>query len=164
MQVQTVPTSPIDGQLPGTSGLRKKVAVFQASGYLENFVQSVFDALDGIAGRTLVLGGDGRYHNDRAIQIILRMAAANGVRPGAGRARRHPVHAGGSADVIRKHRRLRRHRAVGQPQPGRAGRRLRHQVQHRQRRARAGEGDRGHLPAHAVHHALPHRSTAPTST
>ena len=78
MQVQTVPTSPIDGQLPGTSGLRKKVAVFQASGYLENFVQSVFDALDGIAGRTLVLGGDGRYHNDRAIQTILRMAAANG--------------------------------------------------------------------------------------
>ncbi len=78
MQVQTVPTSPIDGQLPGTSGLRKKVAVFQVSGYLENFVQSVFDALDGIAGRTLVLGGDGRYHNDRAIQTILRMAAANG--------------------------------------------------------------------------------------
>jgi phosphoglucomutase len=78
MQVQTVPTSPIDGQLPGTSGLRKKVAVFQARGYLENFVQSVFDALDGIAGRTLVLGGDGRYHNDRAIQTILRMAAANG--------------------------------------------------------------------------------------
>jgi phosphoglucomutase len=78
MQVQTAPTSPIDGQLPGTSGLRKKVAVFQVSGYLENFVQSVFDALDGIAGRTLVLGGDGRYHNDRAIQTILRMAAANG--------------------------------------------------------------------------------------
>jgi phosphoglucomutase len=78
MQVQTVPTSPIGGQLPGTSGLRKKVAVFQARGYLENFVQSVFDALGGIAGRTLVLGGDGRYHNDRAIQTILRMAAANG--------------------------------------------------------------------------------------
>jgi phosphoglucomutase len=78
MQVQTVSTSPIDGQLPGTSGLRKKVTVFQRPGYLENFVQSVFDALGGIAGHTLVLGGDGRFHNDRAVQTILRMAAANG--------------------------------------------------------------------------------------
>jgi phosphoglucomutase len=79
MQVQTVATKPIDGQLPGTSGLRKKVTVFQVSGYLENFVQSVFDSLPGLAGSTLVLGGDGRYFNDVAIQTILRMAAANGV-------------------------------------------------------------------------------------
>jgi phosphoglucomutase len=79
MQVKTVPTRPIEGQLPGTSGLRKKVAVFQQPGYLENFVQSVFDVLPGLAGSTLVLGGDGRFHNDRAIQTILRMAAANGV-------------------------------------------------------------------------------------
>ena len=79
MQVQTVPTQPIEGQLPGTSGLRKKVTVFQVSGYLENFVQSVFDALPGVAGSTLVLGGDGRFFNDVAIQTILRMAAANGV-------------------------------------------------------------------------------------
>jgi phosphoglucomutase len=102
MQVQTVPTSPIDGQLPGTSGLRKKVAVFQVSGYLENFVQSVFDALDGIAGRTLVLGGDGRYHNDRAIQTILRMAAANGaarVLVGQGGILSTPA----LSDLIRKH-------------------------------------------------------------
>jgi phosphoglucomutase len=79
MQVQTMPTTPIDGQLPGTSGLRKKVAVFQVRGYLENFVQSVFDSLPGLAGSTLVLGGDGRFFNDAAIQTILRMAAANGV-------------------------------------------------------------------------------------
>jgi len=79
MPVKTVATRPIEGQLPGTSGLRKKVAVFQSSGYLENFVQSVFDVLPGLAGSTLVLGGDGRYHNDRAIQTIVRMAAANGV-------------------------------------------------------------------------------------
>jgi phosphoglucomutase len=78
MQVLTHPTQPIDGQLPGTSGLRKKVAVFRQPGYLENFVQSIFDALPGIAGSTLVLGGDGRFHNDRAIQTILRMAAASG--------------------------------------------------------------------------------------
>jgi phosphoglucomutase len=79
MQVRTVPTQPIAGQLPGTSGLRKKVVVFQQPGYLENFVQSVFDALPGLAGSTLVLGGDGRYFNDAAIQTILRMAAANRV-------------------------------------------------------------------------------------
>ena len=79
MQVQTCRTRPFEGQLPGTSGLRKKVAVFQQPGYLQNFVQSVFDVLPGLAGSTLVLGGDGRYYNDTAIQTILRMAAANGV-------------------------------------------------------------------------------------
>ena len=80
MQTITVPTRPFEGQLPGTSGLRKKVAVFQQPGYLENFVQSVFDVLPGLAGSTLVVGGDGRFHNDRAVQTILRMAAASGAR------------------------------------------------------------------------------------
>ena len=75
---RTVPTSAISGQRPGTSGLRKKVAVFRQSPYLENFVQSIFDALDGFQAQTLVLGGDGRFFNDRAIQTILRIAAANG--------------------------------------------------------------------------------------
>src|SRR5512147_671559 len=79
MQVKTVPTRPFHGQLPGTSGLRKKVAVFQQPCYLENFVQSVFDVLPDLPGCTLVLGGDGRFHNDAAVQTILRMAAANGV-------------------------------------------------------------------------------------
>ena len=78
MNIHTVQTQPIAGQRPGTSGLRKKVVQFQQPGYLENFVQSIFDALEGFAGQTLVLGGDGRYFNDRAIQTIVRMAAANG--------------------------------------------------------------------------------------
>jgi phosphoglucomutase len=78
MRVQTVETSPVAGQKPGTSGLRKKTRVFREPGYLENFVQSVFDATGGAAGKTLVLGGDGRFFAREAAQIILRMAAANG--------------------------------------------------------------------------------------
>jgi phosphoglucomutase len=78
MKITTVGTTPFSGQKPGTSGLRKKVRVFSQPGYLENFVQSIFDNLDGQQGKTLVLGGDGRYFNDVAIQIILRMAAAAG--------------------------------------------------------------------------------------
>ncbi|CAM5786260.1 alpha-D-glucose phosphate-specific phosphoglucomutase [Rhizobacter fulvus] len=78
MNLITTPTAPIAGQRPGTSGLRKKVAVFQQPGHLENFVQSIFDALEGFQGQTLVVGGDGRFHNDVAIQTIVRMAAANG--------------------------------------------------------------------------------------
>ena len=78
MNVIKQSTQPIAGQRPGTSGLRKKVAVFQQPHYLENFVQAIFDSLEGFAGSTLVLGGDGRFHNLAAIQTILRMAAANG--------------------------------------------------------------------------------------
>jgi phosphoglucomutase len=78
MSVQTLATMPIAGQRPGTSGLRKKVAVFQQAPYLHNFVQAIFDSLEDFKGQTLVLGGDGRFFNDSAIQIILRMAAANG--------------------------------------------------------------------------------------
>jgi len=75
--VHTIATQPIAGQKPGTSGLRKKTPVFMGPHYLENFVQSIFDVV-GAAGKTFVLGGDGRYFNDRAAQVILRMAAANG--------------------------------------------------------------------------------------
>jgi phosphoglucomutase len=78
MSITTQPTTPFPDQRPGTSGLRKKVAVFRRPHYLENFVQSLFDVLDGSAGTTLVLGGDGRFHNRDAVQTILRMAAAHG--------------------------------------------------------------------------------------
>jgi len=77
MNIHTVATAPIAGQKPGTSGLRKKTQVFMGQHYLENFVQAMFDVV-GVAGKTFVLGGDGRYFNDRAAQVILRMAAANG--------------------------------------------------------------------------------------
>lgn len=76
--IKDVTTKPFEGQRPGTSGLRKKVTVFQTPGYVENFVQSVFDSLEGFAGTTLVLGGDGRYFNREAAQIVLKIAAANG--------------------------------------------------------------------------------------
>ena len=73
-----VETKPFPDQKPGTSGLRKKVSVFRQPHYVENFVQSTFDSLEGFAGKTLVIGGDGRYYNAEAIQIAIRLAAANG--------------------------------------------------------------------------------------
>jgi len=78
MSIVTCPTEPFDGQMPGTSGLRKEVPVFQRPRYLENFVQALFDTLPPVQGRTLVLGGDGRFVNRTAVQTILRMAAAHG--------------------------------------------------------------------------------------
>ena len=78
MQIETIVTQPYDDQNPGTSGLRKKVKVFQQPGYLENFVQSIFDSLEDFTGKALVLGGDGRYFNRLALQTIIKIAAANG--------------------------------------------------------------------------------------
>ena len=79
MTIHTIKTTPFAHQRPGTSGLRKKVAEFQQPGYLENFVQAILNTLVDYAGQTLVVGGDGRYFNRQAIQVILRMAAAHGV-------------------------------------------------------------------------------------
>ncbi|TGV08120.1 alpha-D-glucose phosphate-specific phosphoglucomutase [Mesorhizobium sp. M8A.F.Ca.ET.173.01.1.1] len=76
--IRTVPTKPYSDQKPGTSGLRKKVPVFQQEHYAENFIQSIFDALDGFAGKTLVIGGDGRFYNREVIQKSIAMAAGNG--------------------------------------------------------------------------------------
>ncbi len=76
--IRTVSVSPFPDQKPGTSGLRKKVPVFQTPGYTEAFIQSVFDSLDGFEGKSLVIGGDGRFYNREVIQIAIRMAAANG--------------------------------------------------------------------------------------
>ncbi|MDT8281378.1 MAG: alpha-D-glucose phosphate-specific phosphoglucomutase [Gammaproteobacteria bacterium] len=78
MKINTINTIPFDDQRPGTSGLRKKVKVFQQAHYLANFVQSIFDALEGYQGQTLVVGGDGRFYNREALQLIIKMAAANG--------------------------------------------------------------------------------------
>ncbi len=79
MQIRTIETRPYPDQKPGTSGLRKKVRVVLQEHYLENFVQSVLDVIGDARGMTLVLGGDGRFHNRRAAQTIIKMAAANGV-------------------------------------------------------------------------------------
>ncbi len=80
MKTLRIPTQPIAGQKPGTSGLRKKTRVFMEPGYLENFVQSIWNGIGGVSGKVLVLGGDGRYFNEHAVQVILRMAAASGAK------------------------------------------------------------------------------------
>ena len=80
MEKMTVETTPIEGQKPGTSGLRKKTKVFMGPHYLENFVQSIWNGIGGAEGKTFVLGGDGRYFNKRAAQVILRMASASGAK------------------------------------------------------------------------------------
>jgi len=76
--IKAVPTTPYLDQKPGTSGLRKKVPEFQQKNYAENFIQAIFDSLDGFQGKTLVIGGDGRYYNRDVIQKAIKMAAANG--------------------------------------------------------------------------------------
>ncbi|KAJ3012229.1 Phosphoglucomutase-2 [Thoreauomyces humboldtii] len=79
--VKEVPTKPFDGQKPGTSGLRKRVKVFEQANYTENFVQATLSAIpDGPAGATLIVGGDGRYFLKEAIQKIIRLAAGNKVK------------------------------------------------------------------------------------
>lgn len=103
MPTLTIETKPYADQKPGTSGLRKRVGVFMQPNYLENFVQSIFDSLEGFKGKTLVIGGDGRYYNDVAIQTAIRIAAANGfgqVLVGQGGLLSTP----GASHVIRHHK------------------------------------------------------------
>jgi phosphoglucomutase len=100
--IKTIATQPFDDQKPGTSGLRKKVPHFQQPNYVENFIQSIFDSLEGYEGATLVIGGDGRYFNREVIQTALKMAAANGfgrVLVGRGGILSTPA----ASNVIRKH-------------------------------------------------------------
>ncbi|APE44491.1 alpha-D-glucose phosphate-specific phosphoglucomutase [Sulfitobacter alexandrii] len=80
MTIVTHACTPFEGQKPGTSGLRKKTRVFMEPGYVECFVQAIFNAIDGAEGKTFVVGGDGRYFNAETIQTILRMASANGAK------------------------------------------------------------------------------------
>ena len=79
MSIKKISTRPFKDQRPGTSGLRKKVTTFQQPHYLQNFIQSIFDVIGEIKGKAIVLGGDGRFHNQEALQIIIKMAAANGI-------------------------------------------------------------------------------------
>ncbi|MFT4027130.1 MAG: alpha-D-glucose phosphate-specific phosphoglucomutase [Novosphingobium sp.] len=100
--IRQVPTTPFEGQKPGTSGLRKKVRVFQQPNYSENFIQAVYDVAGAPRGATLVIGGDGRFHNRTVIQQAIRMAAANGygrVLVGRGGILSTPA----ASHVIRKH-------------------------------------------------------------
>jgi phosphoglucomutase len=101
--IREIATKPIEGQKPGTSGLRKKVPVFQQPNYAENFIQSIFDGLSGFEGKTLVIGGDGRFLNREVIQTAIRMAAANGfgrVLTAKGGLMSTPA----ASNLIRKHR------------------------------------------------------------
>jgi phosphoglucomutase len=103
MTTKTISTTPFGDQKPGTSGLRKRTAAFMVPNYVENFVQSIFDSLEGFAGKTLVIGGDGRYFNDRVVQTAIRIASANGfgaVLVGQGGLLSTPA----ASHVIRKHK------------------------------------------------------------
>lgn len=82
VSVKTVPTTPFEGQKPGTSGLRKRVKVFQQENYTENFIQATLEAIPepgGAKGATLVIGGDGRFYIPEALQIIAKLSAGAGV-------------------------------------------------------------------------------------
>ena len=130
LMAKTVSTKPYDDQKPGTSGLRKKVPVFQQENYVENFIQSIFDSAGDFQGKTLVIGGDGRYYNRRGHPDRDPHGRRQRLRP----CDRRP--GGTTLDTRRlaRHpqiRRLRRNHPVGEPQSGRPEGGFRHQVQHR---------------------------------
>ena len=101
MAVETITTTPIEGQKPGTSGLRKKTAEFMRPGFLENYAQAIIEGVGGVEGKTLVVGGDGRFFNDAAIGVMLRMLAANGA-AGAIVGRRGLLSTPAASNLIRK--------------------------------------------------------------
>ena len=161
--IETLPTKPYDDQKPGTSGLRKKVPHFQQENYVENFVQSIFDSLEGFEGKTLVIGGDGRFFNREVIQIAIKMAAANGfgrVLVGQGGLLSTPA----ASNLIRKHRAFGGIVLSASHNPGGPHRGLRHQVQHRQRRPGARAHHRGDLRPQPRDRGLPHLARPPIST
>ncbi|KAA1084238.1 Phosphoglucomutase-2 [Puccinia graminis f. sp. tritici] len=82
MSVQEVTTNAFNDQKPGTSGLRKRVKVFEQANYTENFIQAILDGMPepGAKGSTLVVGGDGRYYSPECIQKIIKLAAGNQVK------------------------------------------------------------------------------------
>ena len=157
-----VPTTPFNDQKPGTSGLRKKVTVYSQPHYVANFIQSIFDVMrqgDGIQGQTVVVGGDGRFYNPEAIQIIVRMAAANGIGRlliGRGGILSTPA----ASNVIRKYKAFGGIILSASHNPGRPRRRFRHQVQYRQWRSGAGEDHRRDLQADRRDHRIPHGGNA----
>ncbi|KAI8365501.1 hypothetical protein EDC96DRAFT_509923 [Choanephora cucurbitarum] len=83
VNIQTIATEPFDGQKPGTSGLRKRVKVFQQKNYTENFIQAILESIPesdgGAKGATLVIGGDGRYYSDEVLQVIVKCSLGQGV-------------------------------------------------------------------------------------
>ena len=155
---------PIADQKPGTSGLRKKVPVFQQPNYVENFVQSIFDSLEGFAGKTLVIGGDGRYYNREVIQIAHRRWPPPTASAGCWSARAASCRRRPPRNVIRKYKAFGGIILSASHNPGGPHERFRHQVQYRQWRPGAGEDHRGDLRAHQGDRRVPDRSTRPTST
>nr|WP_323032542.1 hypothetical protein [Paracoccus sp. (in: a-proteobacteria)] len=163
MTIQTIKTTPYSDQKPGTSGLRKSVSVYMQPNYAENFIQSIFDSLDGFAGQTLVIGGDGRFYNRHRHPERHQDGCRQWLRPGAGGAAGIAVDPGGAPC----HPQITRPSAAWCSRPATipaARRRLRHQVQYRQWRPGAGEDHRCDFRPHQGDRQLQDRSTPPIST
>ena len=157
--IRTIPTTPYDGQKPGTSGLRKKVDVFRQPNYAENFIQSIFDVVENKEGATLVIGGDGRYLNREVIQKAIRMAAANGFAK-ALVGQNGILSTPAASHVIRKHGAIGGLILSASHNPGGPDRGFRHQVQYLQWRPGAGESHRSDLRPYQGDRSLVERGCA----